>query len=46
MSHNYYDSFEGGNSDCCGASILLGGICNDCGEHCEEMDVDNDENSE
>ena len=29
-----YD-FEDGLSDCCGALIIHGDICSECGEHCE-----------
>ena len=35
MSHEYWDSFESGESDCCGAAIYLGNICKKCGEHCD-----------
>ena len=40
MSHNYYDSFDDGLSDCCGANILLNGICHKCGEHCEPANLE------
>ena len=30
------DAYEGGaSSNCCGASVMMGDICSDCGEHCE-----------
>jgi hypothetical protein len=38
MSTDYYDCFEDGCSDCCGSNIILGGICQSCGEHCDEME--------
>lgn len=31
-----FDSF--GESDCCGAPIIMGDICSECGEHCENVD--------
>ena len=31
-----YD-FEDGLSDCCGAQIIMGDICSECGEHCEAV---------
>jgi len=44
MSFDPLDCFEGGESDCCGARILLGGICSACKEHCEPFkDEDDDE---
>ena len=30
-----YDAYETGESNCCGAPIMQGGICSDCKEHCE-----------
>lgn len=36
MSHDPSDSFEHGLlSSCCGARVMLGGICADCKEHCD-----------
>ena len=29
-----------GESDCCGARIIMGDICSECGEHCENVDGD------
>ena len=30
------DAYEyGATSNCCGASVMMGDICSDCGEHCE-----------
>ena len=30
------DAYEYGvSSDCCGASVMMGDICSDCGEHCD-----------
>jgi hypothetical protein len=29
------DAYEEGLSNCCGAPIMMGDICSDCGEHCE-----------
>ena len=31
-----FDSF--GESDCCGAPIIMGDICSGCGEHCESVE--------
>lgn len=32
------DSYEYGEvSDCCGAEIIHGDICSDCGEHCDAV---------
>ena len=42
MSFDPLDCFDEGESDCCGARILLGGICSACKEHCERF-VDEDE---
>lgn len=30
-------------SDCCGAQVIWGDICGDCGEHCEPVKEDEDE---
>lgn len=30
-------------SDCCGAPIFWGDICNKCGEHCEPVKEEEDE---
>jgi len=36
MSHDPSDCFEhGALSSCCGARVMLGGICADCKEHCD-----------
>ena len=35
-----YDSYEHGTSNCCGSKIMTGGICADCGEHCESEEED------
>ncbi len=36
MSFDATDAFIGGVvSNCCGAQVLLGDMCADCGEHCE-----------
>ncbi len=35
MSHDPLDCFEDGLSDCCGARVMLGGICAACKEHCD-----------
>jgi hypothetical protein len=32
---DYSDCFDFGESDCCGASIYLGGICSNCKDHTE-----------
>lgn len=29
-----YEIYENGFSSCCGAKVLMGEICEDCGEHC------------
>ena len=31
---------HGCTSDCCGAAVLAGGYCADCGDHCECIDDD------
>lgn len=39
-----WDAYEHGvSSDCCGASVIMGDICSDCGEHCETYSDDDDE---
>jgi hypothetical protein len=35
-----YDAYETGESNCCGAPIMQGGICSDCKEHCEAEEED------
>ncbi len=41
MSFDPRDAFIGGvTSDCCGASVLMGGLCEACREHCESVDDD------
>ena len=42
------DAYTGGLSDCCGAPVMVGDICADCGEHCgvqpeDEGDVELEE---
>jgi hypothetical protein len=37
------DAYEGGDSECCGAPILTGGICSDCKEHTEPMETEDDD---
>mgnify|MGYP005990489129 CR=1 FL=1 len=32
------ESYEGSDSDCCGAPIIMGDICSDCKEHCEPQE--------
>jgi hypothetical protein len=39
------DAYEGGESECCGAPILMGGICSDCKEHTEPMETDDADDS-
>lgn len=34
------DNDSEGSSDCCGAPIVMGDICSECGEHCEADDLD------
>jgi len=35
------DAYEyGASSDCCGASVMMGDICSDCGEHCDTYEDD------
>lgn len=43
MSFDATDAFTGGTSDCCGAPIMLGGMCSDCKEHCNEQEDDEEE---
>ncbi len=43
MSMSYRDCFDFGESDCCGASIYLGGICAECKDHCDAREEDEDE---
>lgn len=38
MSFDPADAFEYGESECCGARVLLGDMCFECGEHCEVID--------
>jgi hypothetical protein len=39
------DAYEYGvSSDCCGASVMMGDICSDCGEHCDTYEDDDDSN--
>ena len=39
------DAYEYGvSSDCCGASVMMGDICSDCGEHCDTYSDDDDSN--
>lgn len=37
--------FEEGISDCCGAEVIWTDVCNKCGEHCEVIkeEVEEDE---
>lgn len=38
------DAYEYGvSSDCCGASVMMGDICSDCGEHCDTYSDDDEE---
>jgi len=32
--------YEGRLSDCCGALIIMGDICSDCLDHCEDQEDD------
>jgi hypothetical protein len=43
MSMSYGDCFDFGESDCCGASIYLGGICANCKDHCDAREEDENE---
>jgi hypothetical protein len=37
MSTDHYDRMQQGtSSNCCGAIILINGLCSDCGEHCTD----------
>lgn len=36
------DMYEPGESDCCGAPIVMGDICTDCGEHCGTYEDEDD----
>ena len=39
MSTDYNDVYEYGvESDCCGASVYLNGICSNCKDHCTPVD--------
>jgi hypothetical protein len=39
------DAYDYGvSSDCCGASVMMGDICSDCGEHCDTYEDDDDSN--
>jgi hypothetical protein len=41
MSDDYFDYFSGGCvSNCCGARVMHGDMCSECGEHCEAEDED------
>lgn len=31
---------KNGESNCCGALIMIGDICSDCKEHCEDISVE------
>lgn len=43
MSTERGDLFENEtSSNCCGAKVYAGGLCKDCGEHCEAI-ADEDE---
>ena len=38
------DAYEYGvSSDCCGASVMMGDICSDCGEHCDTYSDDEED---
>ena len=44
MSTEWYDLCENGyESNCCGAAVIWTDICNACGEHCEPICVDDNE---
>jgi hypothetical protein len=30
-------------SDCCGAAVMSGGMCAACGEHCEILEIEENE---
>ena len=36
------EDWEGQDSNCCGAPIVMHDICSDCGEHCDPI-MDEDE---
>jgi predicted amidophosphoribosyltransferase len=37
MSTDYHDRMQQGtSSNCCGAIIMINGLCSDCGEHCTD----------
>ena len=39
------DAYEYGvSSGCCGASVMMGDICSDCGEHCDTYSDEDDSN--
>ena len=41
MSLDYSDIYElGVESDCCGASVYLNGICSSCNDHCTPVDLE------
>ena len=41
------DAYEyGATSNCCGASVMMGDICSDCGEHCEAEYWDEEDGEE
>ena len=40
------DFYEEGLSDCCGAPVMMGDICSDCGEHCGVESEDDFEHEE
>ena len=35
MSFDPLDAFTGETSNCCGARVMIGGICAACKEHCD-----------
>jgi hypothetical protein len=38
------DAYEYGvSSDCCGAAVMMGDICSDCGEHCDTYSDDEED---
>tara|TARA_R100001530_G_scaffold49358_1_gene36919 strand:+ start:52 stop:264 length:213 start_codon:yes stop_codon:yes gene_type:complete len=41
MSLGYSDIYElGVESDCCGASVYLNGICSNCNDHCTPLELE------